>query len=74
MNLDIQYKVTVKTSSIMQAGTDANVFISLNGDKNKILRHQLKTPSNDENPFETNQKDDFVFDNIDIGIVCFISF
>jgi hypothetical protein len=55
----------------MGAGTDANVFISLYGDKNKIVRYQLKKPGSGRNPFEKDQKDDFTFEDNDIGRVSF---
>ena len=40
--LDTPYVVTVQTGSVSGAGTDAKVFISLNGDKNKITKYQLQ--------------------------------
>jgi len=64
--------VTVQTGSVRNAGTDANVFISLYGDKNKIVRHTLKKPESGRDPFERDQKDDFIFEDNDIGRVCFI--
>jgi hypothetical protein len=58
----------------MGAGTDANVFLSLYGDKNKIVRHQLKNPQSERDLFERDHKDDFVFEDNDIGRVSFIDF
>lgn len=55
------------------AGTDANVYISLFGDKSKIERNVLKSPKSGKNPFERNQKDEFIFENDDIGKVCFFN-
>ncbi|CAF0762513.1 unnamed protein product [Rotaria sp. Silwood1] len=66
-NKNIEYTISVQTGSVQFAGTDANVFISLYGDKNKIVRYQLKNSVNNKNVFEKDQKDDFVFENIDIG-------
>ena len=54
------------------AGTDANVLISLFGDKNKIVKHPLKKPDSGKNPFEKGHKDEFSFDDEDIGKVCLI--
>ncbi|CAF3582320.1 unnamed protein product [Rotaria sordida] len=64
---NIEYTITVQTGSVQFAGTDAHVFISLYGDKNKIVRYQLKTSVNNRNLFEKGQKDDFVLEDIDIG-------
>ncbi|CAF1123841.1 unnamed protein product [Adineta ricciae] len=63
----VQYTVTTKTGSALGSGTDANVFITLNGDKNKIDRHRLGTPESNRNPFEKGSKDDFKFEDTDIG-------
>ncbi len=72
--LETQYTITVKTGSVMSAGTDANVYITLNGDKDKIVRQHLETPQSRQNPFEKNSKDDFTIEDIDIGSVCFFYF
>ena len=70
-NLEPEYTINVQTGSEMGAGTDANVFISLYGDQNKILRHQLKTYTSANDAFERNKKDEFTFEHdIDIGRVC----
>jgi hypothetical protein len=69
--LEARYTINVKTGSVMGAGTDANVYITLNGDKDKIVRQPLKTPQSRKNPFERNSKDDFIIDDIDVGSVCF---
>ncbi|CAF5198127.1 unnamed protein product, partial [Rotaria magnacalcarata] len=66
-NLDIGYTITVQTGSVEFAGTDANVFLSLYGDKNKIVRFQLQKSKNNSNPFERGHKDEFEFENINIG-------
>lgn len=55
----------------MGGGTDANVYISLYGDQNKIVRHELKTHTTANDAFERNKKDEFFFeDDIEIGRVC----
>ena len=69
----VQYTVTVKTGSAMGSGTDANVFITLNGDKNKIDRHRLGTPESNRNPFEKGSKDDFKFEDTDVGKVSLLA-
>lgn len=67
--LDTPYVVTVQTGSVTGAGTDSKVFISLNGDKNKITKRQLEKPDGGANPFEKGKKDVFKFDDIDVGKV-----
>ena len=44
LNLETSFVVTVQTGSVTGAGTDANVYLTLNGDKNKITRRQLQKP------------------------------
>jgi lipoxygenase homology domain-containing protein 1 len=61
--------VTVKTGSIKGAGTDANVFITLNGEKNKINRHHLKKSDKNSNIFERDNTDVFTFEETDVGRV-----
>ena len=53
----------------MGSGTDANVFITLNGDKQRIVRRPLEKPDSGRNPFERNSKDDFKFEDTDVGQV-----
>ena len=62
--------VTVQTGSETGSGTDANVFISLNGDKSKISKRALKKPEDGKDPFEKGGKDIFKFDDVDVGKVC----
>ena len=63
------YVVTVQTGSETGAGTDAKVFITLNGDKNKITKRQLQKPEGGKDPFEKGGKDVFKFDELDVGKV-----
>lgn len=58
------YKITVKTSNITGAGTDANVFVSLfgpNGDSGEL---ELKKSETNTNKFEKNKTDVFVFKGV----------
>jgi hypothetical protein len=64
--------ITVQTADINSSGTDANVFITLNGEKNKITRHPLEKSEGNKNPFEKGKKDQFKFNGIDIGQVSFV--
>ena len=39
------------------------------GDKNKIVKHAIKKPEGDWNPFESGATDSFKFNEIDVGQV-----
>ena len=52
----VDYRITVKTSDIEDAGTDANVYITLIGISGNSGERQL---DNDENNFEKNKTDLF---------------
>ena len=39
------------------------------GDKNKIVKHAIKKPEGDWNPFESGATDSFKFDEVDVGKV-----
>ena len=64
-----QYKISVKTGDIRQAGTDADVFIKLCGDKGDSGKLQLKDPDNHRNKFERDFTDEFTVNTTDIGKV-----
>ena len=51
------------------AGTDAKVFVTFNGDKKQIPKHQLQKPEGGKNPFEKDSKDVFKFNEADVGKV-----
>ena len=67
--VEFQYTVITQTGSASGSGTDANVYISLFGDKDKIVRKQLKLGTVGWDPFEQGQKDEFLFDGDNIGKV-----
>ena len=58
----------------MGAGTDSKVFISFNGERNKIAKHAFIKPESGKNPFEKKSKDVFKFNEIDVGKVRSVSF
>jgi lipoxygenase homology domain-containing protein 1 len=68
----MKFQVTVQTGKVGNAGTDAKVFITMNGEKNKIAKRQLQKPEGGKNAFEKGNKDVFKFDGVDIGKVCSI--
>ncbi len=61
----MKYKLTFKTGLQSGAGTDADVFISLYGTKNKI--EQIALNSSGKNIFEKGSKDIFSIDIIELG-------
>ena len=69
MAVETEFVVTTKTGSINGAGTDAKVFITFNGDKKQIPKHQLQKPEGGKNPFEKDSKDVFKFNEADVGKV-----
>lgn len=62
-----RYTVITQTGTVSGSGTDANVYISLYGDKDKIVRKQLKLGTTGWDPFEQGAKDEFLFDGDDVG-------
>ncbi|XP_043937953.1 lipoxygenase homology domain-containing protein 1 isoform X2 [Protopterus annectens] len=64
------YHVMVKTSDVMGAGTDANVFLVVFGENGDTGTLPLKE-SNFTNKFERNQMDVFIFsDMLSLGDLC----
>uniref|UniRef100_A0A7S3VHN2 PLAT domain-containing protein n=1 Tax=Dunaliella tertiolecta TaxID=3047 RepID=A0A7S3VHN2_DUNTE len=59
-----RYGVSVYTSDIRGAGTDANVHCVIYGEKGQTPRTKLETTKNN---FERGQRDDFVIESIDLG-------
>ena len=59
------YKVTVKTSEhITGAGTDANVYINIQGSQGSTSDYHLKTSSLHKDPFETGMTDMFFIKDV----------
>jgi hypothetical protein len=56
------YVITVHTGNVSSAGTDANVFITLNGEKKQIQRYALQKPEGGKGAFEKGN-------NVDVGQV-----
>jgi len=61
----VTYKIEVKTGDRRGAGTDANVFIEMYGDKGKSGPHNLSAKG--KNAFERNQSDNFLIETVDLG-------
>ena len=68
--LATSYQVSVKTGDVRGAGTDANVFIQLFGDKGDTGKQQLRNAENSKNKFERGKTDKFNIEAVDIGKVC----
>jgi hypothetical protein len=60
------YKVTITTGSCRGAGTDANVFVVLEGTKSRTHEQQLAASLTNRNKFERSQQD--VFDVVGVGL------
>ena len=73
MTVETEFMVTTKTGSVNGAGTDAKVFVTFNGDKKQIPKHQLQKPEGGKNPFEKDSKDVFKFNEADVGKVSLIN-
>ncbi|KAK7479806.1 hypothetical protein BaRGS_00028986, partial [Batillaria attramentaria] len=63
---EVEYTVRVFTGSEFGAGTDANVFLTLYGEKGDSGERKLKD-SNNRNKFERNQEDVFQIKAVDLG-------
>ncbi|XP_072269601.1 lipoxygenase homology domain-containing protein 1 [Pyxicephalus adspersus] len=61
------YTVKVKTGDKKNAGTDANVFIILYGEKDDTGLMNLKASKTNKNKFERGQTDVFTVEAVDIG-------
>ncbi|ESN93071.1 hypothetical protein HELRODRAFT_165230 [Helobdella robusta] len=53
------YKVVIRTSDVLNAGTDANVFIQLCGSKRETASLELKKSTKNLNKFERGSVDEF---------------
>ncbi len=65
--MTITYNISVVTSDKRGAGTDANVYIQLYGDKNDSGKHDLKNSKTNRNKFERGQTDVFDIKVSDVG-------
>ncbi|XP_054665159.1 lipoxygenase homology domain-containing protein 1 isoform X2 [Grus americana] len=61
------YTVKVKTGDKKNAGTDANVFITLYGSKDDTGIVSLKASKINKNKFERGKIDEFTVESVDIG-------
>ncbi|KAL8614278.1 hypothetical protein ACOMHN_007616 [Nucella lapillus] len=61
------YHVKVTSGDVWGAGTDANVFIILYGDKDNTGKMFLKSSLTNKNKFERNQMDEFILETVNIG-------
>ena len=59
------YELRVKTGDVSKAGTDANVFVTLIGDRMMTSKLPLKNKS--KNNFERGKEDVFVLEAEDVG-------
>lgn len=61
------YNIEVETGDVSGAGTDANVFVILFGEKGDSGKIDLKMSKSNKNKFERNQMDVFNAEAVDIG-------
>ncbi|XP_063957148.1 lipoxygenase homology domain-containing protein 1-like [Lytechinus pictus] len=61
------YKVHIYTGDIFQAGTDANVFINVYGEKGDTGERSMKDSETNMNKFERGQEDVFSIEAADLG-------
>jgi len=67
-DLETSYKISVKTSDVSGAGTNANVFVVLFGEYGDSGELQLKDSETNKSSFKTGQTDVFtVADVLDLG-------
>ena len=64
------YHLAIKTGDEKNAGTDANVWVQVYGDKGDTGHVQLKKSGMMENLFERGQTDYFTLEAGDVGKVC----
>jgi len=65
----MEYKVTVVTSKLKNAGTDANVNIILYGEDSDTGKLKLAKSSQHKDKFQKGQMDEFVLNAVDVGEV-----
>ncbi|XP_033736341.1 lipoxygenase homology domain-containing protein 1-like isoform X2 [Pecten maximus] len=58
------YQITVKTGNVRYAGTDANVFVKIYGEKGSTKKLKL---DDSKNNFERDMTDDFTVEEVDVG-------
>ena len=63
----VSYTVTVRTSDLRGAGTDATVSLEISGSEAKMGWTRL--PDDDGNPFGRGASDEFTFEGVDVGVV-----
>ncbi|XP_022806964.1 lipoxygenase homology domain-containing protein 1-like isoform X2 [Stylophora pistillata] len=64
---DISYHMTLKTADVQNAGTDANVYFALHGDKGETPKIALQDESQTFKRFERGRADKFVVQTADVG-------
>ena len=62
-----KYEIEVKTADDLSAGTDAEVFISIFGDKAILTDLPIKQSLNNKDPFERAKLDKFVIEEKNVG-------
>ncbi|CAF2821092.1 unnamed protein product [Rotaria sp. Silwood2] len=69
INRKVNYLVQVFTGDKSGAGTDANVFLTIYGDKGYTSEHELVHSQTYKNKFERKQIDKFIIESDDLGYI-----
>ena len=65
---ELDYRITLKTGDEKDAGTDANVYLQMFGEKGKTQTFALREEG-DKRRFEKGRMDKFLIRTLDIGMV-----
>jgi lipoxygenase homology domain-containing protein 1 len=65
----ISYHLKIKTGDIRNAGTDANVYLKIFGEKGDSGKKKLKRSDTTTNKFERGRIDEFIIESDDLGKV-----
>ncbi len=69
---DTVYRIKVHTADVRNAGTDANVFLKIFGDKGDSGELALKNSETHRDKFERGQTDNFTFSMLSLGKPCIV--
>jgi lipoxygenase homology domain-containing protein 1 len=67
LDATVNYDIVVKTSDLLGAGTDSNVFIKIYGDLRTTQRLELKKSKSHMNKFESGHSDQFRIKEENVG-------
>ena len=68
------YNIRIQTGDEVQAGTDADVYLQIFGEKNSTDKIQLEPVGNTPKKFQKGRINEFTYEFDDLGKVCFFFF